>query len=106
MSTQTSYSKYVPTTYGLSNNAKVDKPKPKINFEFCPLDKESFSQNMGSISENTLEGTLLTQILPPTKDVSATKIPPSTFRHNFGAFQDQTKLKPKPKAKESKENAI
>ena len=37
--------------------------------------KESFLNGMGSISEATNEGKKLVQMLPSTKDVSASKIP-------------------------------
>ena len=37
--------------------------------------KESFINGMGSISEATNEGKKLVQMLPSTKDVSASKIP-------------------------------
>lgn len=56
-------------------DSKKEKPKPKPNFEFRPLDKDSFSQNMGSITESTQEGSVLAQNLPPPKSINASKIP-------------------------------
>jgi ankyrin repeat protein len=54
---------------------KKEKPKPKPNFLFQPLDKDSFTHNMGSITESTQEGTKLAQNLPPPKSITASKIP-------------------------------
>lgn len=57
------------------DHSKKEKPKPKPNFEFRPLDKDSFSQNMGSIAESTQEGSILAQNLPAPKTVNASKMP-------------------------------
>ena len=53
----------------------MEKPKKGFNFEFRPLDRDSFTQNMGSITESTLEGSLLAQNIPPTKPNTAAKMP-------------------------------
>jgi ankyrin repeat protein len=54
---------------------RIDKPKQHFNFEFRPLDRDSFTANMGSITESTLEGSLLAQGIPASKAVNASKIP-------------------------------
>lgn len=76
------------------NPFKVEKPKPRPNFEFRPLDKDSFTQNLGSITESTQEGSVLAQNLPPTKQIIASKIPTKLIRKD-DPFAFQTKLKHK-----------
>ena len=78
-----------------TSNLIPNKPKSKPNFEFRPLDKDSFSQNMGSISETTLEGTLLAQSLPVSKSTSATKLPPSTLKPQNGFPSEEMRFKVK-----------
>ncbi len=74
---------------------KIEKPKPKPNFEFRPLDKDSFSQNMGSIAESTQEGSVLAQNLPAPKTVNASKIPTKILQKKEDPYNMAFKVKNK-----------
>ena len=60
----------------------------QINPPANPPDlKESFTNNMGSISEHSIEGKHLVQMLPSTKDIWASKIPISEGMNPNMAFK-------------------
>ena len=63
----------------------MERPKKGFNFEFRPLDRDSFTQNMGSITESTLEGSLLAQNIPLAKPNTAVKMP-LIFKENEGVI--------------------
>lgn len=88
--------KYGTNTGGGIESAKNEKPRNRPNFEFRPLDKDSFSLNMGSMTESTLEGSLLAQNIPASIYMNATKLP-SSSPTNKGFNRDAMLFKPKQK---------